>query len=110
MAAKKWRENDFWQNIADDTVYTLQVKNYIEMAVSCTVSEINMFCILCRNSIWPPKMAGKLFFWQKVEDNSTHTLWVKNFIEIALSRTICEMNAFLTFFITVKFRKLLLLT
>ena len=33
MAAKKWRENDFWQNIADDTVYTLRVKNFVEMAV-----------------------------------------------------------------------------
>ena len=46
MAAKKWRENDFWQNIADDSVYThntLRVKNFIKMAVSRTVSKINAF-------------------------------------------------------------------
>ena len=43
MAAKKWQENDFWQNIAADTVYTLRVKNFIEMPVSHTVSEINGF-------------------------------------------------------------------
>ena len=38
MAAKKCRENDFWQNIADDYVYTLWVQNFVEMAVSRTMS------------------------------------------------------------------------
>ena len=26
---QKWQENHFWQNIADDTVYTLLVKNFV---------------------------------------------------------------------------------
>ena len=43
MAAKKWRENDFWQNIADDSVYTLRVKNFVEIALSHTISKINLF-------------------------------------------------------------------
>ena len=73
MAAKKWWGNDFWQNIADDTVYTLLVKNFIEMAVSRTVSEINTF-LHFTNSIWLSKMV-EVCFWQKVEDNSTHTPW-----------------------------------
>ena len=32
-----------------------------------------------------------MFFWQRVEDESVHTLWVKNFVEIALSRTVSEI-------------------
>ena len=34
-------------------------------------------------------------FRQKVANNSTHTLWVKNFIKIVLSRTVSEINTFL---------------
>ena len=36
-------------------------------------------------------------FWQKVADKFTHTPWVKNVVEIALSPTICEINGFLHF-------------
>ena len=43
MAAKKWRENNFWQNIPDDSVYTLRVKKFVKKAVSRTVSKINAF-------------------------------------------------------------------
>ena len=52
---QKWQEND----PAD----SLGVKNFIQIALSHTVSEINtlIFCILSRNSRWLPKMAGKQF-------------------------------------------------
>ena len=40
MAAKKWWENDFWQTVADDSVITLWVKNFIKIALSRTVSEM----------------------------------------------------------------------
>ena len=41
-------------------------------------------------------MAGILFLG-KSPVQSADTLWVKNFVEIALSRTIYEINAFLHF-------------
>ena len=48
------------------------------------------------------KMGGKMIFGKKVPDDSTDTLGVKNFVEIALSRTVSEINAFLRF--TQKFK------
>ena len=36
-------------------------------------------------------------FWEKLPVESTDTLWVKNFVEIALSRTISKKNVFLHF-------------
>ena len=62
------------------------------------------FCILHRNSTWPPKMVGKCFFFflEKWPVDCAHTLWVKNFIEISLSRTLSEINGCLHF--TQKFK------
>ena len=31
---QKWRENDFWQTVADDSVYTLRVKKFIGVALA----------------------------------------------------------------------------
>ena len=39
-------------------------------------------------------MAGKRF-WEKSEVDSSATLWVTNFVEITLSRSVSEINAFL---------------
>ena len=61
MAAKKWWGNDFWQNIADDTMYTLLVKNFSEMAVSRTVSEINRFLHFTQKFNMAIKNGGSLF-------------------------------------------------
>ena len=41
-------------------------------------------------------------FWEKLPVNSADILWVKKFVEIALSRTVPEINAFLHF--TQKFK------
>ena len=38
-----WQENDFWQKVADDSLYTLWVKNFVEITLPCTISEINTF-------------------------------------------------------------------
>ena len=38
-------ENNFWENMPVDSIDTLLVKNFAEIAISCTVSEIN--AILC---------------------------------------------------------------
>ena len=55
-----------------------------------------VFCILRRNSRWLPKMAVN-DFWEKLPVEFAETLWVKNFFETALSRTVSEINAFLHF-------------
>ena len=34
------RENDVWQKVADDSADTLQIKNFVEITLSYTVSEI----------------------------------------------------------------------
>ena len=59
---QKWRENNFWEKTED----TLRVKNFCRNRSISLLSEINaFFCILRRNSRWPPKVAGKRFL-QKV--------------------------------------------
>ena len=36
-------------------------------------------------------------FCKKLPVDSANTLWVKNFVEVALSRSVSEINAFLCF-------------
>ena len=36
-------------------------------------------------------------FWGNMSVHSADTLWVKNFVEIALSRTVFKINVFLHF-------------
>ena len=50
-----------------------------------------------RNSRWPPKVTGKYFFCEIMPVDSADTLWVKNFVEIPLSRSVSEINTFLYF-------------
>ena len=88
--------NDFWPNFADDSVYTLRVKNFVKIAVARSVSEITRFCVLHRISRWPPKVAGNNFC-ENLPVNSADTLWVKNFVEITLARSVSEINMFLRF-------------
>ena len=62
---QKWRENDFWQKVANDSIYILQVKNFVENCSVCIVSEINAFLHFtqkfkiatknCGNRIWGTK-------------------------------------------------------
>ena len=61
---QKWRENGFREKPVD-SAYTLWVKTFIEIALCCSVSEINM---LLRSTQY-----------------SAGTLWVKTFVEITLS-------------------------
>ena len=74
---QKWRESDFGGKLPVDSAYALWVENFVEIALSCTVSEIKVllrfpqvrsishrfhdkcFCVLRRNSRWSPKVAGK---------------------------------------------------
>ena len=77
---------------------TLWVENFDEIALSRTVKEIEgnlCFAIFGKNSkiqngrhFWGGKIFGKL---QRL--HSLDTLWVENFDEIALSRTVKEIEA-----------------
>ena len=40
---QKWRENNFWEKSPVDSADTLRVKNFVEIALSHSVSEINVF-------------------------------------------------------------------
>ena len=95
--------------------YTLWVENFDEIALSRTVTEIEAdwcFAIFGKNSKkWSPfKMAaifgeGKIF--GKLQRlHSLDTLWVENFDEIALSRTVKEIEANLCFAIFGKNSKI----
>ena len=79
---------------------TLSVENFDEIALSRTVKEIQAilcFVIFGKNSKWPPFLGRENFFENWVLVNSLHTLWVENFDEIALSRTVKEIQAILCF-------------
>ena len=52
------------------------------------------FAIFTKNSKWPPFLEEQKFFEHWV---SRVTLWVKYFIEIALSSTVFEIQALLCF-------------
>ena len=55
---QKLREHDFWQKLADDSVYTLGV---IKIALSGHVSKINAFLCFTQKFKIVAKMAGKQF-------------------------------------------------
>ena len=67
-----------------------------------TVSEINTFLRLTQNFKMVAKMAGKFFLRKITSTHSADTPRPKNFIKIALSRTISEISIFLRF--TQKFK------
>ena len=67
MAAKYWQENYFWQNIADDSVYTLPLKKFAEMSVSHTVSKINAFLHFMQKFNMAVKNGRKTIFGKKLQ-------------------------------------------
>ena len=77
---------------------TLWVENFDEIALSRTVKEIEgnlCFAIFGKNS----KIQNGRHFWggEIFFENSLYTLWVENFDEIALSRTVKQIEANLCF-------------
>ena len=88
---------------------TLWVENFDEIALSRTVKEIEAnlcFAIFGKNSKWPPFLGRGKFFEKLQRVHSLDTLWVENFDEIALSRTVKEMEANLCFAIFGKNSKI----
>ena len=81
----------FWeQKSRVDSADTLWAKNFLEITLSRTVSEISVFAFYAEiqdgRHKWPESD-----FWEKLPVSSTDTLGVKNVVEIALSRTVSEI-------------------
>ena len=75
---------------------TLWVENFDEIALSRTVKEIEAnlcFAIFGKNSKWPPFFGEGKIFWKLQRLHCLDTLCVENFAEIALSRTVKEIEA-----------------
>ena len=77
---------------------TLWVENF-DIALSRTVKEIEanlcfaIFWPKFENSKWPPFLGRGKIFGKLQRLNSLDTLWVENFDEITLSRTVKEIEA-----------------
>ena len=75
----------------------LWVENFDEIALSRTVKEIEAnlcFAIFGKNSKWPPFLGRGKFLENCLQRlHSLDTLWVENFDEITLSRTVKEIEA-----------------
>ena len=98
-----WGGENFWK-IAKDTLW---VENFAEIALSRTVKEIEAnlcFAIFGKNS----KIQNGRHFWggENFWKIAKNTLWVENFAEIALSRTVKEIEANLCFAIFGKNSKI----
>ena len=59
---QKWWESDFCEKPPVDPADNLQVRNFVEITLSRTACQINVFCVLYTNSRWPPKNGGKVIF------------------------------------------------
>ena len=102
MATKNARKMIFGKSHPDDSADNLGVKNFAEIALSCTVSEINVLLHFTQKFKMEAKNGRKTIF----RKSHQYTLWkplgVKHFIKITLSGTVSEINAFLCF--TQKFK------
>ena len=61
MAAKSDGENDFWKKSPVDSADTLWVKNFVEIALAHSISEINAFLRLMQKFKMAAKSGGKQF-------------------------------------------------
>ena len=85
---QNWRINKFWEKSPVDSADILCVNNFVKIALSRTVSEINKFLHFMQKFKMAAKSGGENDFWEKSPVESPNTLWVKNFVEIALSRSV----------------------
>ena len=99
---QNWRENVLHKKSPVDSANNLQVKNFVEIAQSRSVSEINTFLHLTQKFKMAIKSGRKMILCEKSPVDSAYTLWIKNFVEIALSRFVSGINTFLH--LTQKFK------
>ena len=93
MATKKWRQSDFCKMSPVHSADTLWVQNFVKIALSRTVCEINTFLRFTQKFKMAAKSGGKAIFF-KLPVDSADSLWVQNFVEIALSCTVSEISVF----------------
>ena len=75
MAAKKWRQNNFRQNIADDCVHPEgQNRSILNHFLDKCIFAFNVE-IQDGHQKW-----RESDFWQTVVDDSMYTLWVKKIL------------------------------
>ena len=105
MAIRKWRESHFCKISPVHSADTLRVQNFIEIAVSHTVSKINTLLRFTQKFKMAAKSAGKVIF-VKSDQYTLDTLGVVNFDKIPLSRTVKKIEANLCFSIFGKTLKI----
>ena len=76
--------------------------NFVEIALSRTVFKINALLRFRQKFKIAAKSGGKAIYAKKLPVHYSYTLLVQNYVEIALSRTVLEINALLRF--TKKFK------
>ena len=59
---QKWRKSDFCEKLPVDSAATLWIKNFVQIALSRSVSEINVFLRLTQKFKMAAKSGGKTFF------------------------------------------------
>ena len=64
---QKWRENDFWEKSTVDTADNLWVKSFMEIALSCSISEINRFLHFTQKFKMATKSGGKKIYAKKCQ-------------------------------------------
>ena len=95
MATKSGGENDFCEKWPVDSGDIVRLKNFIEIALSHSISEISGFLHLMLKFKMATKSGGKNDFCEKWPVDSGDIVRLKNFIEIALSHSISEISGFL---------------
>ena len=79
MATKNWRESDFCKMSQVHSADTLQVPNFVEIALSHTVSKMNELLHFTQKFKRAAKSGGKAIFAKKSPVDSAYILWDKKF-------------------------------
>ena len=93
---QKWLENDFWEKSPVDSADNLRVKNFMEIALSRSISEINGLLRFTQKFKMAAKSGGKTIFVKRASRLCRYPA-DKKFVGIALSRSVSEINTFLWF-------------
>ena len=93
---QKWRENDFSEKSPVDSKYSVGQKFRRNCSISLHFQDKRVFAFKAEIQDGRQKWREN-DFWEKLKVDSADTLRVKNFVEIALSRSVSEINAFLHF-------------
>ena len=76
MATKKWRESDFCKMSPVHSADTLWVQNFVEIALSHTVSKMNVLLRFMQKFKRAAKSGGKAIFVKKSPVDSAYILWL----------------------------------